>query len=48
MPCEEQRGKYTTILREMSTKHSKSPECAYQIIEKYVPQAKKIRIICKE
>jgi N6-adenosine-specific RNA methylase IME4 len=47
MPCEEQRGKYTTILREMSTKHSKKPECAYQMLENMFPQAKKLELFAR-
>ena len=47
MPCEQQRGKYTTVLREMSTKHSKKPECAYQMIENMFPQAKKLELFAR-
>ena len=36
MPCEMQRGKFTTVLREASTKHSKKPICAYGNVRNYV------------
>ena len=33
----EERGKIHTVLREQVTKHSKKPQIAYQIIERYIP-----------
>ena len=47
MPCEEMRGKYTTILREMSTKHSKKPEAAYLMIEDMFPNVNKLEMFAR-
>lgn len=47
MPREEVRGKYTTVLREAATKHSKKPECAYQMIEDMFPDATKIELFAR-
>ena len=48
MPAEEVRGKYTTVLREPSTKHSKKPECAYEMIEKMFPDSIKLEMYARE
>lgn len=47
MPCQEMRGKYTTILREQSTKHSKKPICAYEMIENLFSGAKRIELFAR-
>lgn len=47
MPVEEQRGKYTTVLREPSTKHSKKPICAYEMLESMFPEAKKLEMFAR-
>lgn len=47
MPCEEARGKYTTILREQSTKHSKKPQCAYEMIENMFPNTTKLEMFAR-
>ena len=47
MPCDEQRGKYTTVLREQSTKHSKKPLCAYEMIEKMFPNIAKLELFAR-
>ena len=47
MPCEEIRGKYTTILREPSTKHSKKPKCVYEMIEKMFPNTQKLEMFAR-
>lgn len=47
MPCEESRGKYTTVLREPSTKHSKKPVCAYEMIEALFPDAQKLELFAR-
>lgn len=47
MPIKEMRGKYTTILREQSTKHSKKPLCAYEMIERLYPNARKIELFAR-
>jgi len=47
MPCDEQKGKYTTVLREPSTKHSKKPVCAYEMLEDMFPNAKRLEIFAR-
>ena len=46
-PCEDQRGKYTTVLTEPATRHSKKPLCAYEMIESMFPDAKKIELFAR-
>lgn len=46
-PSTETRGKYTTVLREPSTKHSKKPECAYLMLEDMFPSATKIELFAR-
>lgn len=46
-PQESTRGKYTTVLREKSTKHSKKPNCAYQMLEDMFPNSKKIELFSR-
>jgi N6-adenosine-specific RNA methylase IME4 len=43
----EMRGKYTTVLREKSTKHSKKPESAYRMIENLYPASRKIELFAR-
>ena len=47
-PSIETRGKYCTVLQEVSTKHSKKPICAYEMIENMFPEAKKIELFARE
>lgn len=47
MPYKSTRGKYTTILREHSTKHSKKPFCAYEMLEEMFPTANKIEFFAR-
>lgn len=47
MPCKNMRGKYTTVLRESSTKHSKKPECAYVMLEQLFPNTNKIELFAR-
>ena len=47
-PCEDTRGKFTTVLREPSTKHSKKPECAYRMLEEMFPNAAKIELFARK
>lgn len=47
MPCEVMRGKYTTVLREQSTKHSKKPDCAYEMIENMFPDCRKLELFAR-
>ena len=48
MPCEDMRGKYTTVLREPSSKHSKKPVCAYEMIENMFPNATKLEMFARQ
>lgn len=41
------RGKYTTVLRERATKHSKKPLCAYKMIEELYPNTNKIELFAR-
>lgn len=41
------RGKYATVLREQSRKHSKNPLCAYKIIENMFPDAAKLEMFAR-
>lgn len=47
MPCDDMRGKYTTVLREPSTKHSKKPVCAYEMLENMFPDATKLEMFAR-
>tara|TARA_Y100000310_G_scaffold341165_1_gene439428 strand:+ start:277 stop:798 length:522 start_codon:yes stop_codon:yes gene_type:complete len=42
-----QRGKWTTVLREQATKHSKKPEIAYKFIESIYPNLSKIELFAR-
>jgi N6-adenosine-specific RNA methylase IME4 len=41
------RGKFTTVLREKSTKHSKKPTSAYEMIEALYPNTKKLELFAR-
>lgn len=43
----EQRGKFTTVLRERATVHSKKPICAYELIEKLYPDAVRLEMYAR-
>ena len=47
MPCKEERGKFTTVLREPATQHSKKPKCAYEMLEKMFPDCKKLELFAR-
>ena len=47
MPCESVRGKYTTVFREPSTRHSKKPECAYTMLEDMFPDSCKLELFAR-
>ena len=47
MPCEEQRGKFTTVIREPATKHSKKPRRAYEMLEAMFPDANKLEMFSR-
>jgi len=42
------RGFYTTVMREYSTKHSRKPEIAYQMIENLYPNTDKIELFARK
>jgi len=44
---ENQRGKFTTVLREKATKHSKKPIKAYELIEALYPNIEKIELFAR-
>ena len=44
----EQRGKFTTVLREKSKKHSKKPICAYEMIEALYPTESKLEMYARD
>ena len=46
--AEEQRGKWATVLREKSTRHSVKPQIAYEMIESLYPQASKIELFARQ
>jgi len=44
----EMRGKYTTVLREKSTKHSRKPDFARKMIESLYPNLERIELFARE
>lgn len=46
-PCEEMRGKYTTVLREQATKHSKKPLVGYEMLENMFPNSKRLEMFAR-
>lgn len=46
-PCKDMVGKYTTVIREPSTKHSKKPEAAYTMIENMFPNSQKLELFAR-
>lgn len=46
-PRPEAIGKYTTVMREKSTVHSRKPQCAYEMLEDMFPDAHKIELFCR-
>lgn len=47
MPCKETRGKFTTVLREPATQHSRKPRCAYEMIDAMFPGTKKLELFAR-
>lgn len=47
MPLKDMRGKYTTVLREASTVHSRKPECAYRMIEDMFGDVKRLELFAR-
>ena len=47
IPCSDTRGKFTTVFREMSTKHSKKPECVYKMLEAMFPNTNKLEMFAR-
>ena len=43
----DQRGKFTTVMREKSTKHSKKPLCSYEMIESLYPTLNKLEMYAR-
>lgn len=46
-PTQAVRGKFTTVLREPSTIHSRKPVCAYQMLEAMFPKTKKLELYAR-
>lgn len=46
-PDKQQRGKFTTVMRESATKHSKKPLCAYEMLETMFPGTKKLELFAR-
>ena len=47
-PDKDKRGAFSTLLRENSKRHhSQKPECAYQMLETFFPQAKKLELFAR-
>ena len=46
-PCDETKGKYTTVMREKSTYHSHKPEAAYLMLESMFPSANKLELFAR-
>lgn len=48
LPDKDKRGAYPTVMRENSKRrHSKKPECAYQMLETLFPQARKLELFAR-
>lgn len=47
MPRKEAQGKYTTVMREAATVHSRKPECAYEMLEDMFPGVSKIELFAR-
>lgn len=48
LPDKDKRGAYPTVMRENSKRrHSKKPECAYQMLEALFPQARKLELFAR-
>ena len=45
--AKEQRGKFTTVFQESSTRHSKKPIKAYEMIESLYPEATKLELFAR-
>lgn len=41
------QGKYATVMREPSTKHSKKPNCAYEMLEDMFPDVRKVELFAR-
>lgn len=48
MPCKKQRGKFTTVFSEQSTKHSKKPIISYEMIETMFPDSNKLELFARD
>ena len=45
--AESEQGKFTTVFREQTKKHSKKPQCIYTFLEKIYPEASKIELFAR-
>ena len=45
--AKDMRGKFTTVMREKSKRHSQKPICAYEMIESLYPDCKKIELFAR-
>ncbi len=45
--AKEQQGKWTTVLREVATRHSIKPQIAYEFIEAIYPNADKVELFAR-
>jgi len=46
--ADEQRGKFTTVIREPARQHSRKPDAAYKMIEAMFPNATKLDVFSRE
>lgn len=44
----EQRGKFTTVLREKARQHSRKPECGYAMLESLYPESLRLDVFSRE
>lgn len=42
------RGKYTTVIRELATKHSKKPLAVYEMLEEMFPESNKLELFARD
>lgn len=46
-PCKDTRGKYTTVVREPSTIHSRKPVLVYEMLEDMFPDVNKLELFAR-
>ena len=47
MPAKEMPGKYTTVIREKATVHSRKPQAAYEMLEALFPDLPKVELFAR-